>query len=194
MDYAEKGDGSLLQVYTQGDEQALGVLISRHEQRIFSFIISRTKDVDLANDIFQETFVKIIRTVKAGRYDEKGKFLQWAMRIAHNLIMDHFRRQKRMPTMSPTEDFDIFDLIGDDVPNIESKMVQKQIEEDLHQLVDQLPEEQQEVLKMRIFASITFREIAEQTDVSINTALGRMRYALINLRKLMKEQNVNLIP
>jgi RNA polymerase sigma-70 factor (ECF subfamily) len=192
MDYAAAEDGKLIKTYLQGDEEALGFLISRHEQRIFAFIISRIQDNDLANDIFQETFVKIIRTLKAGRYNEKGKFLQWAMRIAHNLVMDYYRQRKRMPTTAPTDDFNIFDVIKDDALTAEDAMIKEQVYRDLKDLILALPEEQRHVLELRIYGKVTFKEIAEQTDVSINTALGRMRYALINIRKMMEERKINL--
>ncbi len=193
MDYLKLSDSELISSYLSGKEIALEHLINRHQQRIYSYIIVRIKDADLANDVFQDTFVKIINTFKKGKYNEEGKFLNWAMRIAHNLVIDHFRRQKRMPTMSPTDEFDIFDVLKDGTPNAESTMIREQIEKDLHKLIDKLPEEQHTVLKLRHFSGLSFKEIAEQTDVSINTALGRMRYALINLRKMMEKNQVSLL-
>lgn len=193
MDYLNMSDSELISSYLSGKEQALEVLISRHKQRIYSYIVVRIQDDDLANDIFQDTFMKVINTLKKGKYNEEGKFLNWTMRIAHNLVIDHFRRVKRMPTMSPTDDFDIFNILKDGTLNVESAMIKDQIETDLHKLIEQLPEEQKEVLMLRHFSGLSFKEISEQTDVSINTALGRMRYALINLRKLMTKSGVSLL-
>lgn len=193
MDYSKQSDSDLIRGYLSGNEITLEFLIKRHQQRIFSYIIVRIQDQDLANDVFQDTFVKIINTFKKGKYNEEGKFLQWAMRIAHNLIIDHYRKQKRMPTMSPNADFDIFNIIRDPKMNVESKIIKDQIESDLHKLIEELPDEQKEVLKLRHFCELSFKEIAEQTGVSINTALGRMRYALINLRKLMEKNKVTLM-
>ena len=193
MDYLKMSDSDLVKSYLSGKEQALEVLISRHQKRIFSYIVVRIQDEDIANDIFQDTFVKVINTLRRGKYNEEGKFLQWTMRIAHNLVIDHFRREKRMPTMSPTDDFNIFNILKDGSLNVETSMIKDQIETDLHKLIEQLPEEQKEVLKLRHFSGLSFKDIAEQTDVSINTALGRMRYALINLRKLMTKNGVSLL-
>ncbi len=193
MDYLNMSDSELISSYLSGKEQALEVLISRHKQRIYSYIVVRIQDDDLANDIFQDTFMKVINTLKKGKYNEEGKFLNWTMRIAHNLVIDHFRRVKRMPTMAPTDDFDIFNILKDGTLNVESAMIKDQIETDLHKLIEQLPEEQKEVLMLRHFSGLSFKEISEQTDVSINTALGRMRYALINLRKLMTKSGVSLL-
>ncbi len=192
MDFSVKTDSELISSYLEGKEQGLSVLIDRHRQRIFSYIIVRIQDQDLANDVFQDTFVKVIQTLKKGKYNEEGKFLNWTMRIAHNLIIDHFRRNKRMPTISPTEEFDIFDVISSDELNAEDRIVKNQIEADLIRLIEELPADQREVLKLRHYSELSFKEIAEQTDVSINTALGRMRYALINLRKLAEKHKVML--
>jgi len=193
MNYSKLSDSELISSYLSGQERALQELIHRHQQRIFSYIIVRVKDEELANDIFQDTFVKVIDTLKQGRYNEEGKFIQWTLRIAHNLVIDHFRRLKRMPTMSPNDEFDIFDIIKDGKLSAESVMIKDQIEKDLHKLINQLPEDQREVLELRHFLGMSFKDIAEKTDVSINTALGRMRYALINLRKLMEKNQVNLL-
>lgn len=193
MDYSKMSDSELIKSYLSGNESSLEFLVNKHQQRIFSYILIRIQDEDLANDIFQDTFVKVINTLKRGKYNEEGKFLQWTMRIAHNLIIDHYRREKRMPTMSPTDEFDIFNILKDGSLNVESSIIKEQIENDLHKLIEKLPEEQKEVLKLRHFSDLSFKEIAEQTDVSINTALGRMRYALINLRKLMEKNHVNLL-
>ncbi|HBF19345.1 MAG TPA: RNA polymerase subunit sigma-24 [Cryomorphaceae bacterium] len=193
MDFSRASDSELITKYLSGSESALEFLIRKHQQRIYSYIIVRIQDEDLANDVFQDTFVKVINTLKRGKYNEEGKFLQWTMRIAHNLIIDHFRKAKRMPTMSPTDEFDIFNIIKDPSLNVEASIIKEQIEGDLYKLIEQLPEEQKEVLKLRHFSELSFKEIADQTDVSINTALGRMRYALINLRKLMEKNHVSLL-
>lgn len=185
-------DAALIKRYINGDEKALSTLITKHEQRIFSYILSKIQNRDLANDVFQDVFVKIIKTFRSGRYNEEGKFLNWALRISHNLVIDHFRKQKRIPTISPNDDFDIFKIVKDSSEDAETGMIREQIEKDLHRLILQLPPEQLEVLKLRHFSGLSFKDIAEQTDVSINTALGRMRYALINLRKLMEENKVSL--
>lgn len=192
MEYNAMNDAELIKLYINGDEKALSLLINKHEQRIFSYILSKIQDRDLANDVFQDTFVKIIKTFRQGRYNEEGKFLNWALRIAHNLVIDHFRRQKRIPTISPTDEYDIFKIVRDNADDAETGMIREQIEKDLHKLILKLPPEQLEVLKLRHFSGLSFKDIAEQTDVSINTALGRMRYALINLRKLMEEHKVSL--
>lgn len=187
-------DSELIKRYLEGSEAALNILISKNQERIFGYILSKIQDEDLANDVFQDTFVKIIKTLRAGRYNEEGKFISWAMRIAHNLVIDHFRRQKRMPTIAPNDRYDIFKLIKDQKLNVEDCLIKEQIERDLHRLIAELPEDQREVLKLRHFSGLSFKEIADQTDVSINTALGRMRYALINLRKLMDKHRVSLMP
>lgn len=193
MDYSKMSDSELIRSYLSGNEAPLEALISKNQQRIFSYILVRIQDQDLANDIFQDTFVKVINTLKRGKYNEEGKFLQWTMRIAHNLIIDHYRREKRMPTMAPTDEFNIFDILKDGSMNVETSMIKEQIESDLHKLIEQLPLDQKEVLKLRHFSGLSFKEISDQTGVSINTALGRMRYALINLRKLMEKNNVSLL-
>ena len=193
MDYTKQSDSELIKSYLSGKEAALEFLINKHQQRIFTYILIRIHDEDLANDVFQDTFVKVINTLKRGKYNEEGKFLQWTMRIAHNLIIDHYRRQKRMPTMSPTDEFDIFSVLKDGSLNVESTIIKDQIERDLHKLIEQLPDDQREVLQLRHFSGLSFKDIAEQTDVSINTALGRMRYALIKLRKLIESNNVSLL-
>jgi RNA polymerase sigma-70 factor (ECF subfamily) len=192
MDANQMSDSQLIAGYIQGKESNLSRLITRHESRIYTYIISKVRDTDLANDIFQDTFFKVITTLKTKRYNEEGKFLPWAMRIAHNLCIDHFRRLKRIPTISPRDDFDVFDIISDGTINVEKTMIKGQIEVDLRKLIEELPEDQREVLKMRHYADMSFKEIAENTGVSINTALGRMRYALINIRKLIEKHDVSL--
>ena len=186
-------DSVLINDYINGNEKSLEILIIRHKQRIFSFILSKVLDRDLAEDLFQDTFIKVINTLKRGAYNEEGKFLPWTMRIAHNLIIDHFRRQKRIPLFKNTGDFDIFSVIGDDVLNAEKQLIKDQILEDVCSLIDELPDDQKEVLVMRLYKDMSFKEISENTDVSINTALGRMRYALINLRKLIEKHNIILV-
>jgi RNA polymerase sigma factor, sigma-70 family len=185
-------DSILVKNYIAGDEKALEILINRHNQRISSFIYSKVMDRDVAEDIFQDTFIKVIKTLKRGNYSEEGKFLPWVMRIAHNLIIDHFRKNKRMPKFEGSDDFNIFSVIKDEKLNIEKQIIKDQIESDLTLLIDELPEDQREVLIMRIYKDMSFKEISENTGVSINTALGRMRYALINLRKIVDRKNIVL--
>ena len=185
-------DSVLVRDYMSGDEKALEMLINKHNQRLSSFIYSKVLDRDVTEDIFQDTFIKVIRTLKKGSYSEEGKFLPWVMRIAHNLIIDHFRRNKRMPRFECNGDFNIFSVIGDDKLNIEKQLIKDQIDSDLTLLIEELPEDQKEVLVIRIYKNMSFKEISENTGVSINTALGRMRYALINLRKIIEKNNIVL--
>ena len=172
-------DSILVKEYIGGDEKALEVLINRHNQRISSFIYSKVLDRDVTEDIFQDTFIKVIKTLKKGSYSEEGKFLPWVMRIAHNLIIDHFRKNKRMPKFEGSDDFNIFSVIHDDKLNAEKQLIKDQINSDLSSLIEELPDDQKEVLVMRMYKDMSFKEISENTGVSINTALGRMRYALI---------------
>ncbi|TVZ27793.1 RNA polymerase sigma-70 factor (ECF subfamily) [Gillisia sp. Hel_I_86] len=192
MDYIKATDAALVQEYIQGNENALSTLINRHQQRIYSFIYSKVFDKDISEDVFQDTFIKVINTLKRGKYNEEGKFLPWVMRIAHNLVIDHFRKNKRMPKFQNTGDFNIFSVLSDDDLNIEKQLIKDQIECDVQELIKELPEDQLEVLTMRIYKDMSFKEISESTGVSINTALGRMRYALINLRKLIEKHNLIL--
>lgn len=185
-------EATLVKRYMNGEEQALSILINRHEQKIYSFIFSKVYDKDLAEDIFQDTFIKVINTLKRGKYNEEGKFLPWVMRIAHNLVIDHFRKSSRMPKFESKGDFEILDFLTDGTLNAEKQIIKSQIEMDLHDLIKELPEDQHDVLQMRIFKEMSFKEIAFKTDVSINTALGRMRYALINLRKIIEKHQVVL--
>ena len=185
-------DSVLVSNYINGSEKSLEVLVIRHKQRIFSFILSKVLDREVAEDIFQDTFIKVINNLKLGKYNEEGKFLPWTMRIAHNLIIDFFRKGNRMPTFQNTDEFDIFSVLSDNSLTAEGKIIKNQIHDDVRKLVDELPEDQREVLMMRIFRDMSFKEISEQTDVSINTALGRMRYALINLRKMIDNNNIIL--
>ena len=185
-------DAVLVSAYMQGDESALGDLITRHKQRIYSFIYSKVFDRDVAEDIFQDTFIKVIRTLKRGKYNEEGKFLPWVMRIAHNLVIDHFRKNNRMPKFENNDDFNIFSVLSDGNLNAEKGMIKRQVENDVRRLIEELPADQKEVLMMRMYKDMSFKEISEQTGVSINTALGRMRYALINLRKVIDKHNIIL--
>jgi RNA polymerase sigma-70 factor (ECF subfamily) len=186
-------DKELVSSYLEGNHISLEKLIQRHQNRVFAYILMVVKDKQLADDIFQDTFIKVINTVRSGAYKEEGKFIQWVMRIAHNLIIDYFRKSKRIPVVeNDNDDFDIFDTIKFTDPSIEEQMITDQIHDDVRKLIELLPPEQKEVLFMRHYSEMSFKDIAEQTDVSINTALGRMRYALINLRKLIKEKNVIL--
>lgn len=185
-------DPILVQNYISGDEKSLEILINKHNQRLTSFIYSKVLDRAIAEDIFQDTFIKVIKTLKRGAYNEEGKFLPWVMRIAHNLIIDHFRRNKRMPKFEGTENFNIFSVLGDDKLDAEKQLIKEQIDSDLGLLIEELPDDQKEVLVMRIYKDMSFKEISENTGVSINTALGRMRYALINLRKIIEKNNIVL--
>ncbi|MDY0781482.1 RNA polymerase sigma factor [Tenacibaculum sp. IB213877] len=186
-------DSILVRDYVNGRELALEYLIKRHQQKIYSFIYSKVHNRDVTEDIFQDTFIKVIRTLKRGNYNEEGKFLPWVMRIAHNLIIDHFRKSNRMPSFNNTDEFDIFSVLSDNELNAEKQLIKDQILSDVRELVEELPEEQREVLKMRIYMDMSFNEISEATGVSINTALGRMRYALINLRKIIEKNKIILV-
>jgi RNA polymerase sigma-70 factor (ECF subfamily) len=188
----KKSDQQLVSAFISGDTLAIEYLILRYKDKIFSFIISKVRDEDIANDIFQDTFIKVINTLRAGRYNEEGKFISWTMRIAHNLVIDHFRKTARVRMVRPNDDFDIFDVISDVAPSAESDMVRSQVFEDLRNLITYLSVEQKQVLEMRYYAGMSFKDIAEQCDISINTALGRMRYAIINLRKLQQKHQLNL--
>ena len=185
-------DALLVSAYIGGDESAISELVTRHKQRIFSFIYSKVYDRDITEDIFQDTFIKVIRTLKRGAYNEEGKFLPCVMRIAHNLVIDHFRKNNRMPKFENTGDFNIFSVLSDSSLNAEKSMIKGQVESDVRRLIEELPEDQKTVLLMRIYRDMSFKEISEQTGVSINTALGRMRYALINLRKVIDKHNIIL--
>lgn len=185
-------DAVLVTNYIQGDENALTLLINRHQSRIFSFIYSKIPDRDLCNDIFQDTFIKVIKTLKSKSYNEEGKFLPWVMRIAHNLIIDHFRRTKKMPMFRETEEFSIFSIMSDNSLTVENKIIRDQVEVDLRKIIEELPADQKEVLVMRMYQDMSFKEISETTGVSINTALGRMRYALLNIRKVIEKHQIIL--
>jgi RNA polymerase sigma-70 factor (ECF subfamily) len=185
-------DALLVKKYIAGDENSLAILINRHQSKIYGFIYSKMPDRDIADDIFQDTFVKVIKTLKSNSYNEEGKFLPWVMRISHNLIVDHFRRNKKMPMLRETEEFSIFSILTDTSLNAEGRIITDLIEKDLEKIVKELPDDQKEVLLMRIYQDLSFNEISELTGVSINTALGRMRYALINLRKIIEKNQIIL--
>jgi len=185
-------DATLVSNYIKGDEPALEVLIKRHKQRVFSFIYSKVLDKDMAEDIFQDTFIKVIKTLKRGKYNEEGKFLPWVMRISHNLVIDHFRRNNRMPKFSNSGDFNIFSVLCDTTLDAERSIIKMQVEADVRKLIEELPADQKEVLMMRMYNDMSFKEISDKTGVSINTALGRMRYALINMRKIIDKHNIIL--
>lgn len=185
-------DALLVKQYVAGDESALATLIDRHQSKIYGFIYSKISDRDITDDIFQDTFIKVIKTLKSNSYNEEGKFLPWVMRIAHNLIIDHFRRNKKMPMFRETEEFSIFSIMTDNSMTIENQMITNQVEKDLRKIIDELPHDQKEVLMMRIYQDLSFKEISELTGVSINTALGRMRYALMNLRKVIEKHQIIL--
>lgn len=192
MMYEKEDDQVLVGQYLAGDESAFEVLLRRHKSRVYGYIRMMVKDGQLAEDIFQDVFVKAVLTMKKGSYNEEGKFLPWIMRIAHNLVIDTFRKNKRYPTVDGGPDFDIFNVIKDDDRIIDEELVVGQIHSDVKKLIEFLPKEQRDVLIMRHYNDMSFKEIAEDTNVSINTALGRMRYALINLRRLIEEHNVVL--
>ncbi|GGD10236.1 RNA polymerase sigma factor [Hyunsoonleella pacifica] len=185
-------DAVLVSSYIKGQESALETLITRHKHKIYSFIYSKVYDKDIAEDIFQDTFIKVIRTLKRGAYNEEGKFSPWVMRIAHNLVIDYFRKSNRMPKFDNTGEFSIFSVLSDNSLNAEKSIIKEQVESDVRRLVEELPQDQKEVLMMRIYNDMSFKEISERTGVSINTALGRMRYALINLRKIIDKHNIVL--
>ena len=183
----------LIRSYIDGNHSSLQVLIQRHQNRLYSYIFLLVKDKMLADDVFQDTYVKVINTLKQGNYKDEGKFVQWVMRIAHNLVIDHFRKAKKIPFVDNSNpNSDIFDSIRHKELSIEDQLIKYQIDEDVKKLVDFLPDEQKEVIHMRCYAGMSFKDIAEQTDVSINTALGRMRYALINLRKMVEDKRLIL--
>lgn len=185
-------DEQLITLFRKGHSSALEELVYRHKDKLFTSIVLLVKDAFLAEDIFQDTFIKIIDTIRAGRYTEKGKFLPWAMRIAHNLCVDHFRKIKRTPLIKTSDDKDIFNVLGFSEPSAEEQMMTRQSHDNVRKMLDLLPEEQREVIILRHYAELSFKEIADLTNVSINTALGRMRYGLINLRKMMTEKQICL--
>jgi RNA polymerase sigma-70 factor (ECF subfamily) len=192
MRTSEISDQELVRSYLAGKESAFEYLLNRHKQKVYTHILIKLKDRELADDVFQDTWIKVVNTLKAGKYNEEGKFLPWLMRIAHNLVIDHFRRNKKMPKVRESEDFSPFSIISSELPNVDEQMIQDQIYDDVRSLIAQLPEEQRQVVIMRHYNEMSFKEIAEATDVSINTALGRMRYALINMRKMAEQHKMIL--
>ncbi|KAF2080919.1 RNA polymerase sigma factor [Flavobacterium sharifuzzamanii] len=185
-------DSVLIKKYLEGNEEALSTLIKRHESRIYSFINSKIKDKDISNDIFQDTFIKVIKTLKGDLYKEEEKFLSWVLRISHNLIIDHFRKVNRMPMQRETEDFSIFSIMQSDSQNIEDQTITNQIQTDIKKLIEELADDQKEIVIMRIYQNMSFKEISEEKEISINTALGRMRYAMNNLRKIIEKNKMIL--
>ncbi|MFZ1686800.1 MAG: sigma-70 family RNA polymerase sigma factor [Flavobacteriales bacterium] len=185
-------DTELVQLYIQGNEQAFESLLHRHKRKVWSHIYLMVREREATEDLFQETFIKVVNTLKGGKYNDEGKYLPWVMRIAHNLVIDHFRRNKKMPLVRSNEEHDVFATVSQPDKNVEQRMVNVQIDEDVRRLIDQLPSEQREVVIMRTYLNMSFKEIADHTDVSINTALGRMRYALINMRKLIGKHEMVL--
>lgn len=191
MGAIEVSDKELVGSYLNGNHTSVEKLINRHQGRVYAYVLMLVKDRQLADDIFQDTFIKVIKTLKSGSYKEEGKFIQWTMRIAHNLIIDHFRKSKRLPVVDNNNDnYDLMDNLTLADASIEEQMITDQIHDDLRKLIEFLPDEQREVLYLRLYAEMSFKDIAEMTNVSINTALGRMRYALINMRKMIKEKNL----
>lgn len=187
-----KSDLDLVHQYIQGHEPCLEELIRRHKSKIYTSIYLLVKDSYLAEDIFQDTFIKVINTLKAGKYNEEGKFLPWVIRIAHNLVIDYFRKEKRTPVVTTVEGFDIFEVLKFYDESAEDRIIREQSHRDLRELIHLLPSEQKEVLIMRHYGELSFKEISDITDVSINTALGRMRYALNNLRKMIVSRELSL--
>ena len=193
MNVTMLSDRVLLNNYLSGDRSAISELIDRHAKRVRSYIGMMVKDDDIADDIFQETFIKAVKVIDEGRYVDSGKFLSWVLRIAHNRVLDHFRREKSSKQVNESEaGYDMIGTMRFSEPTAEDNMVLGEVEQTVRNLIDQLPEEQQEVVRLRYYSKLSFQEIAEQTEVSINTALGRMRYALINLRRMIKENNIVL--
>ncbi len=185
-------DNELIVNFASGDSKSLEVLIDRYQKKIFGYIYMIVNNRDVAEDVYQDTFLKVIHTIRSGQYNEEGKFIQWVMRIAHNLSIDYFRKESKMPTYSPNDDYDIFNLIGGTEPSKEEQMITNQIHADIRNVIEHLPADQKEVVYMRYYQNMSFKDIAESCDISINTALGRMRYALINIRKIVDKKNIIL--
>jgi RNA polymerase sigma-70 factor (ECF subfamily) len=184
-------DSTLIAEFISGNSNSFSILLERYQKRVYGFIFSKVQDSDLANDVFQDTFFKVVKNLRLGKYNDEGRFLSWVIRIAHNLIMDHYRKIKRLPKHeSKIEIFDVLDSLIEQSICIEESMIESQINADLAILIEELPDSQKEVLRMRLFQDMSFKEIGDQTGVSINTALGRMRYAVINLRKMIEERNL----
>lgn len=189
-------DQFLIKSYLEGNEKSFEILLARNKDRVFGYILSKIKNYDLANDIFQDVFIKVIKTLKKGSYNDEGKFLPWVLTISHNLVIDHFRRNKKMPLVTESsynnENFDIFSVLKVTESTVEDKLIKEQVEQKLVEIIELLPSDQKDVLFHRIFKEMSFKDIAEMKDISINTALGRMRYALINLRKIIEEKEICL--
>ena len=185
-------DSTLVTNYIQGCEASLELLIKKHKQRLYSFIYSKVQDREITEDVFQDTFIKVIRTLKLGNYNEEGKFVSWVMRIAHNLVIDHFRKNKRLQKFQSSENFNIFSVLRDNTLGAEDTLIKNQIDNDVRDLIELLPNDQKEVLIYRFYNDLSFKEISYKTGVSINTSLGRMRYALINLRSIISKKNISL--
>ncbi len=186
-------DSKLILLYQEGNHDALEILLKKHRDKIFGFIYSKVKKQELTEDLFQDTVFKIVRTLKSGKYIEEGKFLPWVIRIAHNITIDYFRKNNKMKKVYETEEFSMFDILQDSGLNAEKQMIRGQMIKKIRELIELLPEEQKLVLKLRIYEELSFQEISDKTGVSINTALGRMRYALINLRKIIEKKKINFL-
>lgn len=194
MDLVQLEDRALVSQYLTGNEKAFETLLMRHKDRIYNYIFMKIRDHAKSQDIFQDTFIKVVKTLKKGKYNEEGKFLPWAMRIAHNLMIDYFRKANKVrmisESSSKTDDFNIFSVLELKDDNVEDSITKGELEQQMVELIDHLPDAQRDILRMRIFKEMSFKDIAEKEDVSINTALGRMRYALINMRKLIEKHNL----
>ncbi len=193
MNDTSVSDEQLIRNYINGDQKSFSTLLRRHKRKVYGYIYVSVKKAEVADDIFQDAFLKVINTIKSGAYREEGKFIQWLMRISHNLIIDYFRQQSKFPMAQSTDERDIFETIKLFDVNAEDKLIQNQTHHTLRTMIEELPEEQKEVLKMRIYKDMSFKDIADTTNVSINTALGRMRYALINLRKTIQEKQPSIL-
>lgn len=184
-------DTTLIAEFLSGNSNSFSILLDRYQKRVYGFIFSKVNDPDLADDIFQDTFIKVVKSLRLGKYNDEGRFLSWMIRIAHNLIMDHYRKINRLPKHeSKIENFDVLDRLVEQGNSIEETIIETQIQSDLSTLIEELPDNQKEVLRMRLYQEMSFKEIGDHTGVSINTALGRMRYAVINLRKMIEERNL----
>ena len=192
MSIKVKSDEQLISSYLSGSEKSLNIVINRHRSRLLYFIVSKVNDISLAEDIFQDTYIKVINTLKRGMYNEQGKFISWVTRIAHNLIIDYYRKIKKNKFVRSNESYNIFDFVSDTEQSKEDLMINERISSELKLLINYLPENQKNVLKMRFYSNMSFAEIAENQNLSINTALGRMRYALINLRKIIKSKQLSI--
>jgi RNA polymerase sigma-70 factor (ECF subfamily) len=192
MQVQQLPDNKLVKLYLSGNEEALGELVNRHKDRIYTYIFMFVRDAPLAEDLLQETFIKVIDKLRTGKYQEQNKFLPWISRVAYNLCVDYYRREKRLPRVVTREGFDIFSILKFSDSSVEDRIIEDQTVARVRSLIEKLPEEQKEVLILRHYSDMSFKEISELTGVSINTALGRMRYALINLRKLMAAKNISI--